>query len=222
MRAIVLLSGGQDSATCLAWAKTIYRDVYTLSFDYGQRHLRELECSEKLSTLAKVKEHKVLHVPALKELAGSALVGQGDICHCHSVNTDLPASFVPMRNYIFLGFAAAWAYKIEAMVIITGVCQTDYSGYPDCRNAAVQAIQEAVHICLDNRSIKIYAPLMTLTKAQTVILMNNLGCVDWYKYTHTCYEGGEKPCQVCPACKLRAKGFQESGYVDPLIGDCNE
>jgi len=213
---LVLLSGGQDSATCLALASDNQpKKLYTISFDYGQRHRRELECSKVLSSLAEVEEHFEVKVSSLEQLGASALIEEGDITLKHKLNEDLPASFVPGRNMLFLTLAAAKAYQLGIKDIYTGVCQTDFSGYPDCRDNSIKAIQVALFLCLDFEVI-IHTPLMWKTKAETVLLMKDLGRLDWYKYTHTCYEGVSPPCGRCPACLLREEGFNKAGIIDPI------
>ena len=213
---LVLLSGGQDSATCLAWAIQKFDQVHTLSIDYGQRHRIELGCSQKLSEIAQASSHTELKFETFSQLGDSALIGKGDITQPHRSSKDLPASFVPGRNYVFLGLAAAKAYQLGIHDIITGVCETDYSGYADCRDTSIKAIQVALSLCLDY-NIVVHTPLMWKNKAETVLFMKDLGRLDWYKYTHTCYEGAQPPCGKCPACKLRAKGFLEAGIKDPLL-----
>jgi len=213
---LVLLSGGQDSATCLAWANLNFKEVHTVSFDYGQRHRVELECSKKLSELAEVKSHVIIPVSSLPFLEGSALFDMGDVGGNHSINSNLPASFVPGRNYIFLGLAAAKAYGLGINDLVTGVCQTDFSGYPDCRDLSIKAVGVALFLCLDFR-VTIHTPLMWKTKAETVLMMKDFDKLEWYKYSHTCYNGQHPPCGECPACKLRAKGFDEVGIRDPIM-----
>lgn len=218
MKALVLLSGGQDSATCLAWAKEHSSEIHTITFDYGQRHKTEISCAKKLSEIAHSASHLCIKVSSLKQLGNSALLNKDEeIAKCHSSNSGLPSSFVPGRNYLFLGLAAARAYSLGIEVLITGVCQTDFSGYPDCRDLSVKAIEVALSLCFDSK-ITIYTPLMWKTKAETVKMMNKMSCLFWYKYTHTCYEGYKPPCGSCPACKLRARGFKEAGIFDPLLG----
>lgn len=215
--ALVLLSGGQDSTTCLALATRDYDEVYSISFDYGQRHRVELECSMILAGIAGVDRHFVIPVSSLKTLGDSALIGfSEDISSEHKRNENLPASFVPGRNLIFLSLASAKAYQLEVHHLMIGTCQTDFSGYPDCRDASMKAVQVAAFLCLDY-PIYIHTPLMWMTKAETILLMKDLGKLDWYGYTHTCYEGRRPPCGECPACILRAKGFREAGVIDPLI-----
>ncbi|MBU0777722.1 7-cyano-7-deazaguanine synthase QueC [Patescibacteria group bacterium] len=215
-KVLVLLSGGQDSCTCLVLATKQFKNVYSISFDYGQRHRIELECSKKLADLAGV-EHFEMPISSLKFLGDSSLIGLDEnIDNYHRGDQSLPASFVPGRNYLFLGLAAAKAYQLGVHHLMTGVCQTDFSGYPDCRDTSIKAVQGALFLCLDY-PIYIHTPLMWKTKAETIFMMKELGKLDWYRYTHTCYEGGAIPCGKCPACKLRARGFEEAGIVDPLM-----
>lgn len=228
---LVVLSGGQDSATCLSKARRDLDDwnnaqlladgelapLYTVSFNYGQRHKIELNLAEKLSSLAGAKAHFILPIPTFRYIGDSALVGiKGDIDKGHRGNDALPSSFVPGRNYIFLGFAAALAYKLGVRIISTGVCQTDYSGYPDCRLKTIMAIQESLRLAMEYE-FHIETPLMHLTKAETIMLMESYDTLHWYLHTQTCYEGKRPPCGACPACKIRTKGFMEAGVVDPLL-----
>jgi len=214
--ALVVLSGGQDSATCLAWAKNKFKKVYAVSFNYGQRHAVELEYAKKLGEIAKVKYHWFLNVRELfsKITASDLMRPDTDINSKSKYDDSLPASFVPFRNVFFLSFASSLAYVNDIKNVVTGVCQTDYSGYPDCRDAFVKALNSALAIGGDC-DIDIHTPLMWLTKAETVQLMNALGCLEWYKYTNTCYNGNN--CGKCPACILRAAGFKAAGIKDPLL-----
>lgn len=216
-RAVVLLSGGQDSATCLAMAVYNDKDIHTVSFDYGQRHRIELQCAKKLSELAGAKHH-VIPINSFTHLGGSALVGAGDISAKHPRNPDLPASFVPGRNYIFLGLAAALAYQLDIRELWTGVCETDYSGYPDCRATTMDAVQQALRLAMDYPFL-IVPPLMNIDKAETIRRMILTGKLDWLKWTHTCYNGQRPPCGVCPACIVRARGFAMAGVADPLLSE---
>lgn len=208
--ALVLLSGGQDSATCLAWAENEFKTIHTVSFDYGQRHRIELGCAAKLSDMAKAKSHREIVID-FSQLAGSALVGGKDI-----IETELPAVFVPGRNFIFLGMAAAVAWQLQITHLVTGVCQTDYTGFPDCRDNSIKAVQVALSNCLE-QDVIIHTPLMWKTKAETITMMVEFRRFDWYGSTHTCYEGKQPPCGECLACRNRAAGFAESGERDPLL-----
>lgn len=222
-KGLVVLSGGQDSATCLAWTKKKGFDkIYTVSFDYGQRHVIELGMAKKLSELARVEKHFVIPINSFSYLGGSSLIEKDiDVSAPHNIDPSLPSSFLPGRNYIFLGLAATLAYQLEVNHLVTGVCQTDFSGYPDCRDNSIKAIQVALSNCL-GKDFVIHTPLMWKTKAETVLMMKELGGLDWYKSTHTCYNGARPPCGVCSACKLRAKGFVGAGVRDPLLEGVNE
>jgi 7-cyano-7-deazaguanine synthase len=214
--AVVLLSGGQDSTTCLFWALREFHSVRALSIFYGQRHQVELEAAKQIAGVAGV-PHEVLSIEGvLDSLADSALVSGGDVAKEHRVG-GLPASFVPGRNVFFLATAAAFAFKYGIQNLVTGTCQTDYSGYPDCRDGFIKSMQVTLSLALGTDFI-IHTPLMWLTKAETVYLAANLpGCLEALSLSHTCYEGWRPPCGECPACVLRAKGFAEAGVQDPLF-----
>ncbi len=213
--AVVLLSGGQDSTTCLYWAKGRFETLYALTFDYGQRHRIELEAAHTIAQMAGVAAHRILKVSALAELGGSALLDDTPIQEA-SGRSNLPNTFVPGRNLLFLVLAAAWAYQLECHDLVGGMCQTDYSGYPDCRRATIDALERAIELGME-WTIRIHTPLMFLTKAESVRLAQEVGALEALAYSHTCYEGRFPPCGVCPACRLRAKGFEEAGIEDPLL-----
>ena len=217
-RALVVLSGGQDSTTCLYWAIDRYggANVETLTFDYGQRHRIELESAARIAQHAAVR-HTCLPVDTFAALGGDALTDRDIVVeNTVSGSTGLPNTFVPGRNLVFLTFAAAFAYQHGIDHLITGVAQTDYSGYPDCREETLCALQEALRRGMESQ-VTIHAPLMHLSKKQTVELAERLGCLAAMAHTHTCYEGKRPPCGACAACKLRAKGFAEAGIEDPLL-----
>lgn len=216
--AVVLLSGGQDSTTCLAWAMKKFETVHTISFYYGQRHAIELQSAVEISREVKAESHYIVHLDNLfNQIIHSRLLEKNSpIDEPSEHDSDLPASFVPYRNVFFLTAAAAHAYYMKAGNIVTGICQTDYSGYPDCRNEFAKAINTALTLA-SAQPLDIHTPLMWLTKAESVKLMYDLGSLDLLKATHTCYEGVFPPCGDCPACVLRAKGFAEAGIPDPLI-----
>lgn len=210
--AIVLLSGGQDSATCLAWAKSRYDNVRAICFDYGQRHRVELSQADRLATVANV-PFEILDFDLFSKLTQNALTS-----HDMDIETqegELPNTFVPGRNLFFFVIAAIAAYQRGIRTLVAGVCQADYSGYPDCREDFVQSAQNTIGLALDV-DFKIETPLMYLSKAQTVHLMQDLGHLEWYQMTHTCYEGVRPACGQCPACLLRLNGFKEAGVNDPL------
>jgi 7-cyano-7-deazaguanine synthase len=221
--ALVLFSGGQDSTTCLAWALERYERVETLGFDYGQRHRVELDqravLREKLAALKpdwaqRLGPDHVIDLSALGALSDTALTGGKAI---EMGAKGLPNTFVPGRNLIFLAFAAALAYRRELSHIIGGMCETDFSGYPDCRDDAVKAMQVALNIGMESRFV-LETPLMWIDKAQSWALAEQLGgpalVEAIVEHSHTCYLGerGERHdwgygCGACPACKLRADGF---------------
>jgi 7-cyano-7-deazaguanine synthase len=217
-QALVLLSGGQDSTTCLYWALACFgRDnVYSLACDYGQRHRIELDCSRRIAEIAGV-PHAVLPIDTFAALGGSALT-DGGIPVRAGIDTQiqLPNTFVPGRNLIFLTFAAAYAYPRGIHHLVGGMAQTDYSGYPDCRQATIAALEQAIRLGMDFE-IAIHTPLMFKSKKETVGMAVELGALDALAHSHTCYNGQQPPCGRCPACLLRAKGFAEAGVPDPLV-----
>jgi 7-cyano-7-deazaguanine synthase len=214
-KAVVVLSGGQDSTTCLFWALDRFGDgeVEALTFDYGQRHRIELECAAMVAEHAAV-AHTTLPIDTFAALGGNALTDAG-IQVEDAADNGLPNTFVPGRNLIFLTFAAAFAWQRGIGDLVTGVAQTDYSGYPDCRRETIDELEETLKLGME-RAFTIHTPLMNLSKKQTVELARDLGALDAMALTHTCYNGQRPPCGECPACRLRAKGFKEAGITDPL------
>jgi 7-cyano-7-deazaguanine synthase len=213
--AVVLLSGGQDSATCLAWAKRRFAHVHAVTIDYGQRHRIELEAAATISAMAGVMQ-SVIPCDSFRALGGNALTGAEVVSAVPNSATQLPNTFVPGRNLIFITLAAAYAFQRGISEIVTGVCQTDYSGYPDCRADTMSALQLALR-CGMAAPLTIHTPLMYLTKAETVHMMQGFGRMDLLAHSHTCYRGAVPPCGSCPACELRARGFREAGVADPLL-----
>jgi 7-cyano-7-deazaguanine synthase len=214
--AVVLFSGGQDSTTCLYYAKKNYKKIYALTFDYGQRHKIELSAAKEIAKFAGV-EHTQLEISGFKQLGGSSLTSPNiPVSSELSPANNLPTTFVPGRNIIFLTYAAAFAYQNNAGVLVTGICQTDFSGYPDCRIETMNSLEETLRYGLD-ADFKIVTPLMYLSKAETVKLAEKFGALEALSLSHTCYNGQKPPCQNCPACLLRARGFQEAGIPDPLL-----
>ena len=216
--ALVVLSGGQDSTTCLYWAIDRFgaANVSTISFDYGQRHIIELECAARIAEHASV-SNACLPINTFAALGGDALTNS-DIPVENSISAEsgLPNTFVPGRNLVFLTFAAAYAYQRGIDHLVTGVAQTDYSGYPDCREDTIRSLQQTLRAGMDS-TVVIHAPLMHLSKKETVELALQLGALPALAFTHTCYNGARPPCGECPACELRAKGFAEAGLEDPLL-----
>lgn len=220
-RALVVLSGGQDSTTCLYWAIDKFGQdaVSSMTFDYGQRHRIEIECAGKIAELAGV-SNTLLPIDTFTALGGNALTDDIDIEEggdsADQSSDTLPKTFVPGRNLIFLTYAAAYAWQHDIRHLVTGVAQTDYSGYPDCREETMQALQRALRLGMES-SIEIHAPLMDMSKKETVLLALELQAIPAMALTHTCYLGERPPCGQCAACMLRAKGFAEAGIADPLL-----
>lgn len=208
-KAVVVFSGGQDSTTCLVKALKEFDEVHAITFDYGQRHRLEIEVAQSLAKELGVKAHKVLDVGLLNELAISSLT-RDDIEVSHELQENgLPNSFVPGRNILFLTLAGIYAYQIGADTVITGVCETDFSGYPDCRDSFVKAMNSALEQGMD-KTLNISTPLMWLNKAETWALADSYGALTLVKEkTLTCYNGivGDG-CGDCPACELRKIGLQ--------------
>lgn len=219
-QALVVLSGGQDSTTCLYWALERFGRgrVEAITFDYRQRHRIELECAANVAALAGV-GHTVLPIDTFAALGGNALTDPAEPVPegKDARGGGLPATFVPGRNLIFLTFAAAYAWPRDIGNLVTGTAQTDYSGYPDCRRATIDALERTLSLGLE-RETRIHTPLMDLSKKETVLLAVELGALDAMALTHTCYRGERPPCGSCTACVLRAKGFSEAGIADPLVG----
>ncbi|EDL52051.1 predicted aluminum resistance protein [Vibrio mediterranei AK1] len=207
-KAVVVFSGGQDSTTCLVQALEQYDEVHAITFDYGQRHKLEIEVAEALANKLNVKAHKVMDVSLLNELAISSLT-RDDIPVSHELQENgLPNSFVPGRNILFLTLAGIYAYQIGAQAVITGVCETDFSGYPDCRNDFIKALNSALVQGMD-REFDIVTPLMWLDKAETWALADKFNALSLIREeTLTCYNGviGDG-CGDCPSCDLRANGL---------------
>jgi len=217
-QALVVLSGGQDSTTCLYWAIARFgaAQIDTVTFDYGQRHRIELDCARQVAVLAGV-PNTVLPINTFAALAGNALTDPAVAVNSDlDPATQLPNTFVPGRNLIFLTFAAAYAYQQGIHHLIAGMAQTDYSGYPDCRKETLKTLEQAIRLGMDYE-LSLHTPLMFKSKRETVELAQSVGALDALAYTHTCYQGHQPPCGQCPACVLRAKGFAEAGLPDPLV-----
>ncbi len=217
-KALVVLSGGQDSTTCLYWAIDRFgrENVSSVTFDYGQRHRIELTSAAEIADFAGV-PNVILPIDTFAALGGDALTATDIAVElAPDEETGLPNTFVPGRNLIFLTFAAAFAYQRKIAHLVTGVAQTDYSGYPDCREDTMNSLQTAIQQGMESE-IRIHTPLMHLSKKETVELARELGALPAMAMTHTCYNGERPPCGHCAACELRAKGFAEAGVVDPLL-----
>ena len=222
--AVVLLSGGLDSATVLAIARQDGYDTCALSFRYGQRHTVELDAAARVADALGAARHVVADID-LRALGGSALTDDSlAIPHHRSVDelgTQIPVTYVPARNTIFLSFALAWAETLGSFDVFIGVNALDYSGYPDCRGEYIAAYEQMANLAtkagVEGRGrLKIHAPLIKLTKAEIIARGLELG-VD-YALTHSCYDpAGDRPCGTCDSCLLRQRGFAELGLADPAL-----
>ncbi len=214
-KAMVVFSGGQDSTTCLFWALKTFKAVEVVTFNYNQRHKKEIECAQAIAEELKVRHH-LLDMQLLNQLAPNALT-RNDIDIKDGGDGELPSTFVPGRNLIFLSFAAVLASQVKAKHIITGVSETDFSGYPDCRDAFIKSLNVSINLSMDQEFV-IHTPLMWLDKEETWKLADELDVLDYIREkTLTCYEGviGDG-CGVCPACKLRKNGLEK--YLMTLKG----
>ena len=206
--ALVVFSGGQDSTTCLFWAKRNFKKVYALSFLYGQKHEKEVELAREIARKAEV-EFDVMDVSFIGSLGHNSLTDTSMVMDQEKPADSFPNTFVPGRNLFFLSIAAVYARERGINHLITGVSQTDFSGYPDCRDVFIKSMNVTLNLAMDY-PFNLKTPLMYLTKAQTWALADELGALDYIRqHTHTCYEGVEGGCGECPSCKLRDKGLQE-------------
>lgn len=221
--AVVLLSGGLDSATVLAIAKHQGFDCYALSFRYGQRHIYELKAAESVATSQRVSRHVIAQID-LREFGGSALTADIEVPKGRTssdISQGIPITYVPARNTVFLSFALAWAETLDSSDIFIGVNALDYSGYPDCRPEFIHSFESMANLATKaavegRKKLKIHSPLINMTKAQ--IIKEGIRLEVEYAETSSCYDPGEdgRPCEKCDSCLLRAKGFIESGIKDPL------
>ena len=205
-KAIVVFSGGQDSTTCLFWAKKNFKEVVAVSFDYNQKHIAELECAKNIAMELGV-EHHILDMKLLAQLAPNALT-RSDIEIKQGEDGAPPNTFVDGRNMLFLTFAAVLAKQLDAPHIITGVCETDFSGYPDCRDIFIKSLNVTLNLAMDYQFV-IHTPIMWIDKAETWKLADDLSALDFIREkTLTCYNGiiGEG-CGECPSCILRKRGL---------------
>ncbi len=216
-RAVILLSGGLDSTTAAWLAKESQFDLFALSFDYGQRHRKELDAAARVARALDVRQHQIVRMN-LGDWSDSSLTGQGEIPN--EPTDGIPSTWVPARNHIFLAVASGYAEVVGASAIYIGVSEVDYSGYPDCRGEFLNAFQQAANMASkqfveQGRSVPVIAPFLHVTKAGIVRLGLKLG-VD-YGLTWSCYQGDEAPCGACDSCRLRAAAFDTAGALDPLV-----
>ena len=210
-KALVVLSGGQDSTTCLFWAAEKYKkeNVSAIGFDYGQRHLKELECAEKICRGAGIEFH-IIKTPIINELSANSLTRSDIPVEEKKPEGAPPNTFVEGRNHLFLSYAAIYAKTHGITDLVTGVCETDFSGYPDCRDIFIKSLNVTLNLAMDY-PFAIVTPLMWLTKAETWELADRLGVLDLiYNETLTCYNGVKgEGCGHCPSCYLRKRGYDE-------------
>ena len=223
--AVVLLSGGLDSATVLAIARAQGYETYALSFSYGQRHAWELEAAKRVASSLGAAQHRIATID-LRAFGGSALTADIDVPKGRApdeMSHGIPITYVPARNTIFLSFALAWAEVLGASDVFIGVNALDYSGYPDCRPEYIEAYEKMANLATKagvegRQHLKIHTPLIAMTKAE--IIAKGIELVVDYSLTSSCYDPGAKgePCGACDSCLLRQKGFGENGIADPLTG----
>ncbi len=220
-KAVVLLSGGLDSTTCMAVAHSKGYELYPISFDYHQRNSIELEGARQIAEYYHAKKHLIIETN-MEQIGGSALTDQkidvpdGNI---EREENDVPPTYVPARNLIFLSYALGYAEVVGADHVYIGVNTVDYSGYPDCRPEFIEKFQEIANYSTkaavaEHKNIQIETPLQYLSKKEIIKLGLELGVP--FQFTHTCYKGGKKACGICDSCQLRLRGFAEAGAVDPI------
>jgi 7-cyano-7-deazaguanine synthase len=221
-RAVVLLSGGLDSATVLAIARAKGHEPYALSFRYGQRHERELDAAKQVAQSLGAVEHRIAQID-LRIFAGSALTSEIEVPKARTaaeMASGIPVTYVPARNTIFLSYALAWAEVLGARDIFIGANAVDYSGYPDCRPEFIRAFEQLANLAtragVEGAAFAIHAPLLALSKAEIIQRGMSLG-VD-YSLTHSCYDPAHdgRACGACDSCQLRLNGFREAGLTDPI------
>jgi 7-cyano-7-deazaguanine synthase len=220
-KAVVLLSGGLDSYTAGAIARSEGYELYALTIAYGQRHAIEIQAATQVAAALGAAAHRVVPID-LASFGGSALVGDGSVPKDRALDDpSIPVTYVPARNTVFLALALAWAETIGASNIFLGVNALDYSGYPDCRPEFIEAFEHVANLAtkagVEGARFKIHVPLVTLSKAEIIRLGTGLA-LD-YSLTHSCYDPGPNgtPCRQCDSCRLRAKGFEEAGLEDPIL-----
>ena len=221
MKAVVLVSGGLDSTTCLAMAREKGFDLYALTFNYGQRHDHELNSAKMVVDFFNIQNHSIIDID-LAQFGGSALTDKIDVPKKRDLSdmAEIPVTYVPARNTVFLSLALAWAEVLGSFDIFIGVNALDYSGYPDCRPEYISSFEKTANLAtkagVSGSSFRIHTPLIDLTKSEIVKVGMDLG-VD-YSLTSSCYDPDQEgnPCGLCDACYLRLKGFKETGITDPL------
>lgn len=224
-KVMVVLSGGQDSTTCLYWAKERFAEVHAITFNYGQKHSRELEAAKTVAEMAEVDSHQFIDIPNILK-GRSPLVNPNESLEQYTdyesmdkiIGNRVELTFVPMRNAFFLTVAANYALEKNIYDLVTGVCQQDNANYPDCRQRFIDWQQRTINEALGINNFKIHTPLMDLSKAQSIEMAKTLhGCMEALAYSHTAYDGQYPPVGKDHATVLRAQGFLEANTPDPLI-----
>ena len=217
-KAVIVLSGGLDSTTCMGMAKEKGYELYPITFHYGQKHNREVEQAKKVAEYYNAPDHRIVNISFLNQIGGSALTDDSIDVPTDMDEDEIPVTYVPARNMIFLSLASAYAEVIGAEAIYIGVSAVDYSGYPDCRPEFIESMNETVNLATKagatGSEMRIETPLINLTKADTV--SEGLRLSVPYELTTSCYNGEEEACGECDSCRLRLKGFEEAGAVDPI------
>jgi 7-cyano-7-deazaguanine synthase len=220
MKAVIVLSGGLDSTTCMGIAKEAGFELYPITFHYEQRHEREVECAKKIADYYGVsKRHRIVNLSFFQQLGGSSLTDKTEMVHTGGETDDIPNTYVPARNMIFLSLATAYAEVIGAKRIYTGVSSVDFSGYPDCRPEFIASMAQTINLATkvgvtSEEKLSIETPIIAISKADTIKLGASLGVP--YHLTTSCYIGASRACGVCDSCRLRKKGFAEAGITDPI------
>ncbi|MDY6985323.1 MAG: 7-cyano-7-deazaguanine synthase QueC [Candidatus Thermoplasmatota archaeon] len=217
VRAIVLLSGGLDSCTTAYIAKHRGYELHALSFDYGQRHKKELESSKKIAKRLGI-DHRIIRIELPER--SDALTGSLSVPHNREIGKEIPVTYVPARNTIFIAYALSWSEVIDADAIFIGANAIDFSGYPDCTKEYIEAWNDLIKVGMKNNGVRVVAPLIDMNKAEIIKEGAKLGAP--FELTWSCYEGREKACGVCDSCMLRLKGFKEAGLKDPIEYESQE
>lgn len=216
-KAVIVLSGGLDSTTCMGIAKGEGYDLYPITFHYGQRHNREVEQAVEVGKYYNVEDHRIVDLTFLKDIGGSALTDE-KVDVPTEAEEGIPVTYVPARNMIFLSLASAYAEVIGATAVYTGVSAVDFSGYPDCRPEFIKSMEETINLAtkagVTGKNISVETPLIHLSKKETI--EKGLSLDVPYELTTSCYNGKETACGKCDSCVLRLKGFKEAGSADPI------
>lgn len=223
-KALVILSGGQDSTVCLYWAKKHYKEVHAITFNYGQKHSEELIAARRIVKMAGIASHTIINVPEILK-SRSPLLDKSATLETYEnfeqmdevIGDRLELTFVPMRNAFFLTVAANHAIAMDCYNVVIGVCEADNANYPDCRKEYIEAQEQAINKSLGITNFKIETPLIDLTKEESVKLAKTLKALPALAYSHTCYANKYPPCGKCHSCLLREQGFKDAKVPDPLL-----